>query len=116
MQIKPPVNVHENYHAHVYFDANSADKARELCDRIDQQFALERGRFHEKTVGPHPMGSCQIKFSNQDFDQFVPWLQQNRGDLTVFIHGRSGDDLRDHTEYAYWLGTAQKLNLDIFRS
>jgi len=116
MEAKRPVNVHQHYHAHVYFDESSADSAAALCQRIAALFDLEIGRFHRKPVGPHPMWSCQIKFSREDFDDFVSWLDSNREDLTIFIHGRSGDDLRDHTEYAYWLGAARALNLDIFRS
>lgn len=115
MQSRYPINLHKAYHAHVYFDASTTGPARVLCARIAENFGLEIGRFHEKKVGPHPMWSCQIKFSSKDFDEFIPWLNDNRGDLTIFVHARSGDDLRDHTEFAYWLGPAQKLKLDMFK-
>ncbi|MFT5542972.1 MAG: aromatic ring-cleaving dioxygenase, partial [Arenicella sp.] len=41
------------------------------------------GRVHQKPVGPHPKWSCQITFSSNDFEQFIPWLEDNRGDLSV---------------------------------
>lgn len=109
-----PVNKHETYHAHIYFDELTQGFALELCEDIAQNFSLQVGRFHRKTVGPHPLWSCQIIFSHRDFDTIVPWLDQHRGELTIFIHGISGDDLKDHTEYAYWLGNSVELNLSIF--
>lgn len=112
--VKRPINIHEDYHAHVYFDSDSKDTARSLCDRVAKQFELNIGRFHERTVGPHPMWSCQITFSAKNFDDFIPWLDANREDLTIFVHGLTGDDLKDHTDYAYWLGQSVALNLGMF--
>ena len=110
-----PLNVHENYHAHVYYDESSSRFAKALCSDIAERFGLEVGRFHDKPIGPHPRWSCQIKFSSSDFDRFIPWLDQNRNDLTVLVHGLTGDDLSDHTDHAYWLGEEAALKLDMFR-
>jgi DOPA 4,5-dioxygenase len=41
----------------------------------------------------------------------VPWLALNRGDLVVFIHPKTGDDVADHRDFAVWLGA--KLDLDL---
>ena len=111
---KLPVNVHENYHAHVYYDATTSDFAKSLCTDIGERFGLEVGRFHDKPIGPHPSWSCQIKFSSEDFDTLIPWLNENRNGLTVLVHGLSGDDLVDHTDHAYWLGKEEILNLEMF--
>ena len=111
---KAPVNAHKAYHAHVYFDAGSAERARALCQQAGEVFGLAVGHFHEALVGPHPCWSCQITFGTRDFDRFVPWLDAQRGDLTILIHGLTGDDVRDHTDYAYWLGTPVPLNLSFF--
>jgi aromatic ring-cleaving dioxygenase len=109
-----PVNVHKAYHAHVYFDASSVDQARSLCEEAGRLFKVSVGRVHEKNVGPHPRWSCQLAFAAAEFDRIIPWLDAHRGGLDVFVHGLSGDDLKDHTEYAYWLGKAWDLDLSIF--
>ena len=112
---KPPVNIHERYHAHVYFNAATSDMARQLCDEAYDRFGLQVGRFHQKPVGPHPCWSCQISFDTEEFESFIPWLEKNRGALNILVHGLSGNDLKDHTEHAYWLGESAPLKLDIFR-
>ncbi|MFT6386693.1 MAG: DOPA 4,5-dioxygenase [Cellvibrionaceae bacterium] len=62
-------------------------------------------------VGPHPCWSCQITFGTNDFDILIPWLHTNRQNLTIFVHTLTGDDVKDHTELAYWLGDVVELNL-----
>ena len=111
-----PVNKHPAYHAHVYFDEASLDFASELCSSISKTFKLPVGRMIQRPVGPHPKWSCQISFKAQDFDTFIPWLDAHRNSLTILVHGVTGDDLKDHTEFAYWLGEAVPLNIDIFRA
>ena len=115
-QSRQPVNAHKAYHAHIYFDEDTKHIAKPLCDESAKKFKLKIGRFHEKLVGPHPRWSCQVSFSNKDFEEYITWLEANRGDLTVFIHALTGDDLKDHTEYAYWLGQALDLKLEIFNN
>lgn len=56
-----------------------------------------------------------MKFTHDDFDRFIPWLDQHRGDLSVLVHADTGDDLADHTTHAYWLGDAVALDLRQFR-
>ena len=111
---KPPVNAHSNYHAHVYYDESTSEFAKDLCTEVGERFGLEIGRFHDRPIGPHPSWSCQIKFDSSEFDRLIPWLDEHRDGLTVLVHGLSGNDLKDHTEYAYWLGTEQELKLDMF--
>ena len=110
-----PENIHKGYHAHVYFDKDTLSFATTLCEEAGARFGLHVGRVHQKPVGPHPLWSCQITFGRKHFDQFIPWLDENRKDLTVFVHALTGDDLKDHTEYAYWLGDSVELNLSMFR-
>lgn len=113
-EIKRPVNIHKAYHAHVYFDEGSKLIAKKLCDDSGELFGLKVGRFHEKLVGPHTCWSCQIMFGTKNFDRYISWLDKNRQNLTVFVHGLTGDDLKDHTEFAYWLGHPVELNLAFF--
>jgi len=101
------------YHAHVYYEADSKAAAAELREAIESRFeGLRMGRWHDRTVGPHPHWSYQIAFSPDLFAVIVPWLALNRGDLTVFLHPETGDDLPDHRDYAIWLGDKAELNLD----
>ena len=111
----PPINVHEHYHAHLYFDQASLDFATELCLKAGDLFTLKVGGIHQKPIGPHPQWSCQITFSSDDFEAFIPWLKDHRQGLSVLVHGLTGDNLKDHTEYAYWLGDEVELNLALFR-
>jgi DOPA 4,5-dioxygenase len=109
-----PVNVHKAYHAHVYFGPDTVPQARALCEEAGRLFNLQVGRVHEKLVGPHPAWSCQLAFAAHEFDALIPWLDQHRGSLDVFVHGLSGDDLKDHTDHAYWLGNEWTLDLRQF--
>lgn len=115
-EVKRPVNNHKAYHAHVYFDEHTKELARKLCDASAEIHGLNVGRFHEKLVGPHPCWSCQIIFGAKDFDTYISWLEAHREGLTVFVHPLTGDDLKDHTEYAYWLGRDVELNLQAFEN
>lgn len=114
LETKRPVNSHKAYHAHVYYEQETLEFATKLCREAGDRFNLKVGRIHEVLVGPHPKWSCQITFGSKDFDKLVPWLDQNRKELTVLIHALSGNDLEDHTIYAYWLGDSVELDLSIF--
>ncbi|MCR9126874.1 MAG: DOPA 4,5-dioxygenase family protein [Rhodobacteraceae bacterium] len=102
------------YHAHVYFDEKTVDRARALCEAVRDRFGAEMGRVHERAVGPHPMFSCQLAFGPQAFADIVPWLALNRDGLIVFTHPDTGDDLADHRDHGIWMGAMPKLKLDIF--
>ncbi|MBC2653900.1 DOPA 4,5-dioxygenase family protein [Pseudomonas sp. MSSRFD41] len=104
----------KGYHAHVYFDASTIDQARALCEQAAQLFDLRMGRVHERQVGPHPDWSCQLAFGPELFGQVVPWLALNRQGLVVFLHPETGDELRDHTEHAIWMGALRPLDLSVF--
>ena len=103
-----------DWHAHVYFDAKTVDQARALCEQAARRFELRMGRVHEKPVGPHPHWSCQLAFQLDQFDTLVPWLNHNRGGMTVLVHPQTGDDLLDHRDRAMWLGQSVELDLSIF--
>lgn len=113
--IKRPVNIHKAYHAHVYFEQETVELASSLCAEARTLFGLKVGAVIQRPIGPHPMWSCQIVFSTKHFDEFIPWIDNNRKDLTVFVHPLTGNNLIDHTEYAYWLGDSVELKLSIFK-
>ena len=93
------------YHAHVYFDAESEPAALALRDTVAHRFGdVVVGRVHRKPVGPHPHWSYQLAFAPERFGELVPFLMLNRGELDVLVHPRTGDEIRDHFDYAVWLG------------
>ncbi len=114
MSTRYPVNQHDLYHAHVYFDAATVAQARTLVVAAGQYAGVQVGRVHEKEVGPHPRWSCQLAFGRDQFDAVIPWLDAHRGGLDVFVHGVSGNHLADHTTHAYWLGRSWPLRLAMF--
>jgi len=102
------------YHAHVYFDVKSVTKARNICTQAAQEFGVEMGRVHEKPVGPHPMWSCQLAATPEQFSELLPWLALHRDGLIVFCHPDTGNHLADHRDHGIWLGTGLALDLTIF--
>jgi aromatic ring-cleaving dioxygenase len=101
------------WHAHVYFDASSRDAAWALREQIDTHCGdkLQIGRFHERPVGPHPMWSYQLEFTQAHFADVVAWLTLNHGALDVFMHPNTGNALRDHRDAAVWIGHSHELIL-----
>lgn len=104
-----------NFHAHIYFDADEAEKARALGDEAHRRFGVPVGHYHLRPVGPHPRGSVQLTVSPGLFGDFAQWLALNRDDLTVFAHANTGEDLADHSRHVIWFGPSEELNLSIFR-
>jgi aromatic ring-cleaving dioxygenase len=99
------------YHAHVYFDAAERERAAHLCEAAHAAFGVTVGRMHDRPVGPHPRGSCQLTVAIDQFASVLPWLIVNRNGLTVFAHAQTGDALKDHTDHVIWLGPSEKLDL-----
>ena len=114
--MKPALNPHNEYHAHVYFDKPTLKVASELYIQIDEKFELQLGRLHKKLLGPHTKWMFQVAFTKSDYDDFIAYLELHRKGLSVLIHPLSGNNLKDHSEFASWLGTPLKLELGIFRN
>jgi len=110
---KQPIAIERvaDYHAHVYYDADSRAAAEALLEQVGARFEVALGRMHDRPVGPHPRGSCQIAFAPGLFATLIPWLALNRGGLTVFVHPNTGEALEDHRDRALWLGPDEELKL-----
>ena len=104
-----------DFHAHIYFDPSEIDSARALAERARAGLGAAVGHFHQGPVGPHPRGSCQLTLTPERFGEFAVWAPVNRGELTIFAHANTGDDLADHTAHVVWFGPSEPLNLSIFR-
>ena len=99
------------YQAHIYFDAATREQADRLCKAAGEAFGVKIGRMHDKPVGPHPRGCCQLTVRTEQLAQVLPWLVLNRQGLTVFAHAQTGNALKDHTEHVIWLGPSETLTL-----
>ena len=104
----------KDFHAHVYFDASSLERARALCEEAARRVGAQNGRVHARPVGPPPAGRCQLAFDNAAFATLVPWLALNRDGLVIFVHPNTGDDLRDHRDHGLWMGEVRPLDLSQF--
>ena len=105
-----------DYHAHVYFDAETREAAQRVRDGVEARFSVQMGRWHEKAVGPHPCWSYQIAFEPALFPDLIPWLALNREGLVIFTHPNTGEDMEDHRDRAIWMGAKLDLKLEIFDS
>lgn len=54
-------------------------------------------------------------FTPAQFGAFIPWLVINRGPLSALVHPNTGDDIRDHTQRATWLGQPFPLQVGLLR-
>lgn len=102
-----------DFHVHIYYDAAEVDRAKELAAAITRQFPLSVGHFHLGPVGPHPRGSVQLTAPPELFGAVAEWLVLNRGELTIFAHASTGNDLADHTSHVVWFGPSEPLDLSV---
>lgn len=103
------------YHAHIYYDAVSRERAAALRRWVEDRFTVRMGRWHDVPVGPHPCAMYQIAFTPDQFPSLVPFLMLNRQGLTVLLHPESGRPRDDHTLHATWMGQVLMLKTDILR-
>lgn len=103
------------YHAHVYFDAASRERAAELRAAVEAQFTVRMGPLRDGPAGPHLVTQYQIAFDLDQFPTLVPFLMMNRMGLNVLIHPQSGRPRDDHTSNAMWMGEIQQVNTAFMR-
>lgn len=97
------------YHAHVYW---STSEQRAIALSLREPLAntgASLGRVWDEPIGPHPLPMYQVNYSDKIKNLVENWLEDEG--LSVLLHEDTGDDVRDHTEGARWIG--RQLNLDI---
>jgi DOPA 4,5-dioxygenase len=102
-----------DYHMHVYYDAETRERAAQLRSWVEQRFTVRMGRWHDVPVGPHPTSMYQIAFAPDQFPTLVPFVMLNRMGLTVLLHPESGRPRDDHTINATWMGAVLPLKTEI---
>ncbi|MCA8953879.1 MAG: DOPA 4,5-dioxygenase family protein [Planctomycetes bacterium] len=100
----------QSYHAHIYFDEDTHEKAALLRRWVAERFHVELGNWNREPRGPHVTPSFYFGFTNDLLPVIVPWLQLNSLGLTILLHPNTEDPRADHLYYALWINRAQPVN------
>ena len=97
------------YHAHIYWQ--NEDQRREALNLREplREAGCKVGSIHEDAIGPHPHAMYQVNYNTNIAEEVEELLSKTK--LDILLHEDTGDDLRDHTEGARWLGNKLTLNL-----
>src|SRR5258706_15161764 len=77
----------QHYHAHVYYDDSTRDRAARLRERVAAAFPeATRGRWHDELVGPHLRSMYQGAFTCESLASLLTWRVSNRDGLTTLLH------------------------------
>lgn len=104
-----------SYHAHIYFDEDTHEKAALIRRWSAERFPVELGDWNLEPRGPHVTPSFYFGFNNELLPILVPWLQLNSLGLTILLHPNTGDPRSDHLYYALWVNRSQPVNAYAWR-
>lgn len=110
-----PKDFKREFDIHIYFDESTRKEAEALQEKLKKTFKPEYlfvGYLLDKPVGPHPVPMFECNFQEPFFQEIVLWLMKERGGLNILVHPLTGDDYRDHTDCAIWLGKSIELKLE----
>lgn len=106
----------EYYHVHIY----CKNEQIPLCQQIREKMLLDlekniegAGPVRNRPVGPHPLPMFEAWFLADQLANVMEWVLKNRNDLPVLFHPLSGDEIKDHTDFAIWIGEKQDLDLSV---
>jgi aromatic ring-cleaving dioxygenase len=108
-----PPGFQRDFDAHIYYHPEDREVARMLRERAQRElraFPIFVSPLVDEKVGPHPTPMFEICFSTELIEKIRTWLILNRGDLPVLIHTVTGNDPRDHSIGAQWLGEPVELD------
>ena len=100
----------KSYHAHIYFDEDSYEKAALLRGWVAERFLVELGDWNLTPRGPHVTPSFYFGFTNDLLHVILPWLQLNSLGLTILLHPNTDDPRADHLYYTAWINRSQPVN------
>lgn len=102
------------YDAHIYYSLDQRASAESIRNQLIKRFSptlVQVGRLWDRPVGPHPLPMFEVNFLKIHLQELITWLQAHRGDHTVLVHEVTGNDPRDHSEGALWLGPPVALDI-----
>ena len=100
----------KSYHAHIYFDEDTSEKAALLRRWVAERFSVELGDWNLTPRGPHTTPSFYFAFTNDLLHVMLPWLQLNSLGLTILLHPNTDDTRADHLYYTAWINRSQPVN------
>lgn len=100
----------KSYHAHIYFDEDTSEKAALLRRWVAERFLVELGDWNLTPRGPHVTPSFYFGFTNDLLHVILPWLQLNSLGLTILLHPNTDDPRADHLYYTAWINRSQPVN------
>jgi DOPA 4,5-dioxygenase len=100
----------ESYHAHIYFNEDTAYRAAHLRDWAIHRFRVEVGEWNEGPRGPHTTPSFYFGFTPDLLPTVIPWLMLNHLGLKILIHPNTDDPYADHLINALWIGDTQPVD------
>ena len=97
------------YHAHIYWQ--NEDQRREALHLRQplQNLGCQLGSIHDDPIGPHPYAMYQVNYSSTIAKEVENLLYKAK--LHILLHEDTGDDVRDHTKGARWIGRPLDLNI-----
>jgi DOPA 4,5-dioxygenase len=112
-----------HYHIHIYYDEDKFGRDKLLAEvaaaRLTGLFPeATQGPFSVGRVGPHTKNNIEVSVDAKSFGEVLQFLQMNNDGLSILIHPRTGDELKDHGNAAMWIGKPVPFNesfLDLFR-
>ncbi|CCE78043.1 Piso0_000656 [Millerozyma farinosa CBS 7064] len=106
----------EYYDFHIYYYAHN-DESQEESDLLRRKLLKEFFEEAEngsiivkvlpdsKVIGPHSTQFWEVDVVRPEvFLSLLTWFQLHHGNLSVLIHPQTGNDIKDHTLHALWLG------------
>lgn len=108
---------------HVYYDESTKNEATDLRENLLVAFEeqAKEGTIivkklpNDTAIGPHYFPFWEVDVARVDiFAKLISWFLIHHGNISVLIHPQTGDDLKDHTTHALWLGDKKDLKTHIF--
>ncbi len=98
-----------NYHAHIYWQ--NEDQRREALHLRQplKDLGCQLGSIHDDPIGPHPYAMYQVNYNSINAKEVEDLLYKAK--LHILLHEDTGDDVRDHTAGARWIGRPLDLNI-----
>ena len=99
-----------HYHAHIYWQ-NESQRFEALNLRpLLSELGCSLGTIWDKEIGPHPFPMYQVNYNSNNQESVEELLSATK--LDILLHEDTGDDVRDHTKGARWIGQELKLDLE----